>query len=178
MGCVGIVLTELYHSGQSVLAHVVIDGNVFAFDGHIAVELHFFAGDAAAVNDGLSHGYAAEGESLDFLEVFALVGYGKVENVTGKLHEISIVGHEVGFTLQGDDGGKAIFVLSEHTAFGGIAVGTLGCDSLSLGADDFDGGVDIVVRLFESLFAIGQTGAGKFAQFGDVCYCYCHSFVF
>ena len=110
----------------------------------------------------------AEGEGIHLFEALALVGNGCVEDFLSELDEVFVLGNEVRFAFQGENGCKAVGRLNEHSAFGCFAVGTLGGYSLTFLADNFDGLFHVAVGFGKGLFAIAETGAGEGAQFLDI----------
>ena len=159
---------EGYHGAEHVLVLVVVARDVVAFDGEVAIEFHLLARDTAAVRNGLGHGAVAHGQSLYVVEGSALVCYGGVEDVLSELDEVGVLGYEVGFALEGDDGTEAILSLAEHSAFRSFAVRALGGYGLTLLADDFYSGFDVAVSFGEGLLAVAQTGAREGTQFFDI----------
>ncbi len=62
------------------------------------------------------------------------------------------------------------FSLHEYATIAGFAVGTLCGNSLSLLADDFDGGFHVVVGFGQCLLAVAETCTCHGAQFLDIFY--------
>ena len=119
----GSRLIGLNHGAEQVFAHVVVGVDVLAFDKAISVEFHLFASDTRTSNNGVFNLRAiGQRQGLHLVEVLSLSGYGSVENVLRKLNIILAIGHEVGFTLQGDDRPETVFNLHEHTSVRGFAV--------------------------------------------------------
>ena len=161
----------LYHRAEQVLVHVVVNRNVGAFDEVVAIKLHLLAGNARACDDSVLHFRAvSQREFFHFIESFHLCSHGSVENVLRKFDVVGSVGHEVGLTLQRDDGGKVAGGLYEHASVGCLAVAALGGDGLALLADYLHCLVEVALRVGQGFLAVRQAGTGHLAEFLYISY--------
>ena len=162
-----------------MLAHVVIDLDVVAREGEVAVEFHLFAGDARTLRDGVLNGLAVgERESLHFVDILALVGDGCVEDGLCHGDEVGSIGNEVGLALHGDHCGKAFDGLDEYTTIRGLAVGTLGGNGQSALAQQVLCFVEVSLGLGQCFLHVGKACTGHGAELLDIFHTYLvsHSF--
>ena len=158
----------LYHGAELVAVHVVVNGNVVAFDEGVAIEFHLFASDTAACDNSISDGVTVHGECAYLFKALALVSHSCIEDFLSELHEVSVLSNEVGFALEGDDGAEAFTSLAEYATLGSVAVGALSGYCLTTLTDEFDSGFDIAFGLGEGLLAIAKTCASHAAQLLDI----------
>ena len=168
VGCFLSGEVGLYHGAELVAVHVVVNGNVVAFDEGVTIELHLLARDTAACNDCISDGVAVHGECAYLFKALALVSHSSVEDFLSELHEVSVLSNEVGFALEGDDSAEAFTSLAEYATLSSVAVGALGGYCLTTLTDEFDSGFDIAFGLGEGLLAIAKTCASHAAQLLDI----------
>ena len=163
-----VVLVELYHCAESVLAHVVINLDVLTLEYLIAVELHLLASDARALCNSSLNVTLTELESLHLVESVALCSDGSVENVRCKLNEVSTVSNEVGLALESDHGSKAVNILNENTTVRCLAVRTLSSDSESTLTEQLLCLIEITFCLSEGLLYVCKTSTSHGTKFLDV----------
>ena len=109
------ILVELNHGAQSILAHVIVNLDVLTLEYEITVEFHLLTSDTRTLGNSLLSTLTIDVESLNSLDVLALVGDSSVEDALSKSDEVGTVGNEVGLTLQGNHGSKAVNSLNEYT---------------------------------------------------------------
>ena len=157
---------------------MVVNHCIGTLNSQITVEFHLLARDTAAVCHSLSHRYVAQLQRLHFVQRLASVGNGQVQDVLSQFHEISVLSHEVSFALQSDDHGKVAGCLSQHAAFGSLAVRTLGSYGLSLFADNLHCLVEVAFCSGQGVLAVHHTSTGHFAELGYISHCYSHNFFY
>ncbi len=88
----------------------------------------------------------------------------------GEFPELLVLGHEVGLAVDSNENPLLVIVagLRDDQAFGRFAVLSLGRYFLSFLAEQFDGLIEVVLGLFEGLFAIHHSGSGKIPKFTDI----------
>ena len=161
-----------------MLAHVVVDFNVVAFENQITIQLHLLTGNTRALGHSVLNLLSvSQREFLHSLKVFALVGDGCVKDGLRQCNEVSTISHEVGLTLQGNHSSKTFNALNEYTTIGGLTVATLGSDGQTALAEQFLGLVEVALCLGQCLFHVGQTSTGHSAELLDIINRNCH-FVF
>ena len=109
------ILVELNHGAQSILAHVIVNLNIITFESQVAVKLHLLTSNTRTLCNSLLSSLTVDVESLNSLDVLALVGDSSIEDALSKSDEVGTVGNEVGLTLQGNHGSKAVNSLNEYT---------------------------------------------------------------
>ena len=163
-----VLLVQLNHRAEHVLAHVVVDLNVVALKGQVAVELHLLTGNTRTLCHSLLSLLTVDFQFLHLVEGLALGSHSGVEDALSQGNEICAVSHEVGLALQGNHSSKAVHFLHEHTTVGGLAVRALGSDGQSALAEQFLSAVEIAFSLGKCLLHIGQTSTGHSAKLFDI----------
>ena len=97
------VIFESINSSRQHAVEVVVDHGEGSFEALVSTDFHLFAGDAAQGGDGLGHGLAVDKQGVEFVEGFYFSCYGGIEDAFGESHELLVLGHEVGFALEGED---------------------------------------------------------------------------
>ena len=134
----------------------------------IAIQLHLFARDTAAVGNSHLYGSITHRQILYFVERLALVGNSQVKNGLSELHEVSILCNEVGFTLQRNDSSKVACSLGKYTTFRSLAVRTLGSYGLALLTDDLHSLVEVAFSLSQCILAVHHTSTRHLAELGNI----------
>ena len=153
---------------------MVVSCEVLAFYHLVAVEFHLFARDTGLIRHAFSHRTVAEGECLHLFEGLAASCNGSIHDFVGQSHEVSVLSHEVGFALEGEDGTEVTIDLHEYATFCSLAIGALSGNGLTALADEFYCGVEIAFCFCESVFAVAETCAGEGAKLFDVFNIYSH----
>src|SRR5690606_30327670 len=126
---------------------------------------------AGHVGDGLAERAAAlEGERVQRVEVGGALAEDEVGDLVGESGEVLVARDEVGLGVDLDDHAEGLVVSrgGGDDALGGLAVGALVGDLLTLLAEDLDGGVEVAVGFGEGLLAVHHPDAGAVAEALDV----------
>ena len=168
MSGVDVLLAGLNHGAENVLAHVVVNLDVVAFEDVVAVEFHLLTGDTRTLCNHFLSLLSVDVESLHLVERLGLGCNGSVKDSLCHGDEVGTVGHEVGFALHSHHGSEAFHLLHQHATVGCLAVGTLGSDGQSALAEQFLSLVEVSLGLGQGLLHVGQASACHGAELLDV----------
>ena len=105
----GEILVHFDDGGEAV-ARVVVVGHIFTFKDFEGTEFGLLTGDGALVGDEGFNGLTVKRHGLQGFDVLHAVGNGHVEHVLRELHEVGVVGDEVGLAVHHDDGGVLVVI--------------------------------------------------------------------
>ncbi len=165
-----VLLVELDHCSEGVLAHVIVDGDIVALDEVVTIDFHLLTGDTrAAFYSGLCVVAVSECQSLNLIEVLRALLDDSIEDLLYQGDEVLTSGNEVGLALHGNHCCEARNFLYEHNAIAGLTVGTLSGDGQTTLAENLLSLWEVAVSLCKCLFDISKTCTGHCTQFFDIC---------